>query len=185
MVGYGRSGTVLANGTGYNTGVAAGTRRAGGNGIDGLDVLDVNNGVVGGGPVMFSYLKGAGEAVLASGDSGGGWFEGGTLVGISSFVFNDTGWSYKDGSGTHNGQGAPDYGFPRGTDLNYDTNGDGIADATLPAGTPYFGSGAINLTDPQIQTWLKSRGVQAVPEPASMAALGLGVIAILKRRKKA
>jgi hypothetical protein len=184
MVGYGGSGTVRNDGTGYDTGVAAGTRRAGDNTADDFGTIDVDSGVVGGGPVMISYLKGAGQAALGVGDSGGGWFENGKLVGISSFVFNDTDWSYKDNGGTHTGRGAPNYGFPRTTDIHYDSDGDGVLDKTLLAGTPYFGSGAISLTDPQIQTWLVSQGVTPVPEPGTLVFLSLGSVALLRRRRQ-
>ncbi len=156
MVGFGGAGVVKNDGAGYSL-MGGGARRAGTNLVS--DRKTWKNR----GPVLTSMLNGAGESVLAGGDSGGGWFVDGELVGISSFVFSnnnrksDFGWSKK----------------------------------------AYFGSGAVNLTNSKVRKWvlsqtpmsrgfiLPSAAPQAVPEPGTWAALGLGVAAFLRRRKAA
>lgn len=184
MVGYGQSGGVNGAGTGYDINVASGSRRKGDNTADVFGVIDVDNATgvngTGGGPVVGSYLKAAGGAALGDKDSGGGWFKNGNLVGISSFIFNDT--TFRAPNGTLQ-NGAPNYGFPRTTPTTFgpDINGNTY---TLPANTPYFGSGAIDLTDPQLQAFFVSQGITPVPEPAPVAALGLGALAFLRRRRK-
>jgi hypothetical protein len=173
MVGFGKSGFV--SGTNYSVSIPAGTRRKGDNTADVFGVIDVDNATgnsgAGGGPVIGSYLKVAGDAVLGSMDSGGGWFSGGNLVGISSFTFNES------QSGTETSPTYGDYGF-----ASKNTNGYTAQDGsyTLLPGQAYFGSGAIDLTDPQIHDFV----VQSVPEPAPMAALGLGLLAVLRKRRK-
>ncbi len=77
------------------------------------------------GPSLISWLTVNGEAAAVAGDSGGGCFVGDKLVGVISYAFNNTG-----------GQ-LPNYGF-----------------AVLNNGVPYHGSGAIDLTDPQVRLWL-------------------------------
>lgn len=172
MVGFGKSGFVSGNG--YSVSVAAGTRRKGDNTADGFGVIDVNNATggaaVGGGPVMVSYLKVAGDAALGSGDSGGGWFSNGSLVGISSFTFNDT------QSGTETSPTYASYGFASQNTHGYTAQNGSY---TIPAGAAYFGSGAIDLTDPQIHNFV----VQSVPEPGPIAALGFGTLLMVRRRR--
>ncbi len=168
MVGFGKSGFV--SGDGYSMSIAAGTRRKGDNTIDGFGVVDTGTSFVTGGPAMVSYLKAPGEAALGSLDSGGGWFSNGKLVGTSVFTFNDT------QSGTETEPKYLSYGFPSRNTDGY-TSQDGSY--TIPPNTAYFGSGAIDLTNPQIHDFV----VQSVPEPAPMAALGLGVLAMLRKRR--
>ena len=201
MVGYGSSGgvdtaggtnpagTPFAAQTGYALNVGAGTRRAGDNTTDVFGVINVGNSVginaTGGGPVVESYVFSAGDAALAERDSGGGWFANGALVGISSFIFNNTqnnrvdkakyanyGFASRNTSGFNSITDSPNYTGPA---------------YSFGANEAYFGSGAINLTDPQILGWLSANGVavQAVPEPAPFAALGLGALALLRRRRRA
>lgn len=169
MVGFGRSGVV--SGSGYNMNVDAGVRRKGDNTADEFGVIDAEdgNGFIGG-PMMVSYLKQAGDAALGGSDSGGGWFSGGKLVGISSFIFNLT------QSGTETAPKYFGYGFASQNTTGY-TAQDGSY--TLAPGTPYFGSGAIDLTDPQIHAFV----TQAVPEPGTYLALGLGLVPFLKKRR--
>ena len=156
MVGFGDSGVVNAPGTGYAvSGATEGTRRVGTN------VLSSKEATKGQGPTMRVLLKSAGDGVLGVGDSGGGWFAGGKLVGISDFTFKTN-------------AALPDYGFDR---------------------KGYFGSGAIDLTNPTLQKWLKSGmgasralptggNVNPVPEPGTWAALALGAAAVLRHREK-
>lgn len=145
MVGYGGTGSVNAAGTGYDVVSGGGIRRASTNFLHAKGL--VNNF----GPSLISYLNVNGDAVLAGGDSGGGFFINNQLVGVNAFIFSQN-------------TSLPNYGF-----------------ASLNGGTAYFGSGAINLTEQSIQTWVRAN---IVPEPASMAALGLGFVALLRRRRK-
>lgn len=144
IVGYGDTGALNAAGNGYDVFSGGGIRRAGTN------LLHQRALVTNFGPSLLSFLNVNGDAVLAAGDSGGGFFYNGRLVGVNSFIF------------TLN-QSLPNYGF-----------------ASLNGGTAYFGSGAIDLTDPGLQSWVLAN---AVPEPATMAALGLGLAALLRRRR--
>lgn len=137
-----------------------GSVNAAGNGYDvfagggvrraGTNILHDRVFVTNYGPSMLSYLNANGDGVLAAGDSGGGFFVGNRLVGVNSFIF------------TLN-QSLPNYGF-----------------ASLNGGTAYFGSGAIDLTDPGLRDWVLTN---AVPEPATFAALGLGLAALIRRRR--
>lgn len=178
MVGYGGSGVVNAAGNGYDITVGAGTRRAGGGLLDGTQLVG------GEGFSLLSYLRGPGGAALVGGDSGGGWFDSsGKLIGINVFYFNDTDLGPTPPGDTAPPPMLPNYGFPNanpgwsfhnsqpGWDWNID----------IAPGTPYFGSGAIDVTNATIQSWIRTN---AVPEPASMLALGIGVAAVLRRRRK-
>lgn len=89
------------------------------------------------GPTILSYIAVNGDGVCAVGDSGGGFFAGDRLVGVVSFVFSAE-------------EALPDYGF-----------------ASLNGGVPYFGSGAINLTDPAVRTWVRAN---MVPSPNNCPA---------------
>lgn len=87
--------------------------------------IDVEWYFPGWGPSLLSYLKANGDAAAVSGDSGGAYFIADKLVGVLSYAFNSS-------NGT-----LPDYGF-----------------ASLNNGVPYHGTGAINLTDPQVRRWI-------------------------------
>lgn len=144
MVGFGQTGVENATGTGYAITGGAGTRRKGDNALHGKQfVTDF-------GPSLLSFLEFSGEAAVANGDSGGGFFMGGELVGVNSFIFTTN-------------ENLPAYGF-----------------ASVNGGTPYFGSGAIDLTDPGVRAWVN----QAVPEPATMLAFGVGLAALARRRRR-
>lgn len=165
MVGFGGSGVVNATNTGYNQTIGAGTRRAGQNTLDDFQFV----GTIGNSHL--SYIASAGDAVLVSGDSGGGWFNSsGQLIGINSFIFNLT-------SGyTGAPPPLPDFGFAS-ANPGWSFPAGGV---NIPAGTAYFGSGAIDVTASNIRTWITTN---AVPEPTSMLAIGLGLAALARRRK--
>ena len=158
LVGYGATGVVADDGKGYVLTGRAG-RTAGTNTVSAKGTL---KGV---GPALRAMVRQAGDAALAVGDSGGGWFVDGALVGISDFTFSTK-------------ANKAQYGFAK---------------------KAYFGSGAIDLTHKTIRRWLDGEiagdatasalvrvsGVQAVPEPGTYAALGLGAALFLRRRRAA
>lgn len=169
MVGYGATGVVNSVNTGYNVGGSVGERHAGDN-----KVSDFKS-VKGYGPTLRSMLTKAGDAALGGCDSGGGWFAKGKLVGISSFTFLTA--------------NKPEYGWGK---------------------SAYFGSSAIDLTNSKVNKWVKSQladassrsafgpellspspemasdivRVQSTPEPGSLLALGVGLLAFLRRRRR-
>lgn len=77
------------------------------------------------GPALISMLVGNPDAAGVNGDSGGACMADGKLVGVVSYAFNTTGGRL------------PNYGF-----------------AVLNDGVPYHGSGAIDLTVPEIRQWV-------------------------------
>lgn len=77
------------------------------------------------GPALVSMLIDNPNAAAVAGDSGGACFANGKLVGVISYAFNETGGRL------------PNYGF-----------------AILNGGVPYHGSGAIDLTAPEIRRWV-------------------------------
>lgn len=76
-------------------------------------------------PAIVSMLDDNPDAAAVNGDSGGGVFANGRLVGVISYSFNLKGGAL------------PNYGF-----------------AVLNGGNPYHGSGAIDLTIPEIRAWV-------------------------------
>lgn len=102
------------------------------------------------GPYLGTWLIENGDAIGAGGDSGGAMFIGDRLVGVTSFVFSTD-------------QSLPNYGF-----------------ASLNGGVPYMGTGAIDLTAPEIQSWIQAN---AVPEPATVLVLA-GMVGLVCRRRK-
>ena len=77
------------------------------------------------GPALVSMLADQPNSASVNGDSGGAVFSNGRLVGVISYAFNETGGS------------RPNYGF-----------------AANNGGVPYHGSGAIDLTVPEIRQWV-------------------------------
>ena len=156
MVGYGSAGLVRDDGKGY-------TLTGRGGVTSGVNKISEKSTMKNVGPTLRAMLKRAGDAALTVGDSGGGWFVDGKLVGISAFI--ETKSSKKTA-----------YGF---------------------SNKPYFGSGAIDLTNGTLRKWLageiagdasgtfsRAAGVQAVPEPGSFAVLGLSALLVLRRRRR-
>jgi len=190
MVGYGATGVVNAAGTGYSITGGNGTRRAGTNTIDTKTTYDP-------GPSLISMLEKSGESALAGGDSGGGWFVGGQLVGISAFTLSTS-------------TSKPDYGFASkayfgsgAIDLTNSVLQNWLAPIRLSTRTSRgifgdFAGPGLDL-DSDFGTDLDSGlgsdfdvdgdalggSPQAVPEPASMAALGLGAVVMLRRKRSA
>jgi len=95
-----------------------------------------------------------GEGGIFAGDSGGGWFN--TLGGVDYLVATNS---------------AIDDALPGGTLTDYFQRGYGT-----------------RLNDPLNVSWITSfvpnAFVTPVPEPASMAALGLGALALVRRRRR-
>ncbi|HRF60546.1 MAG TPA: trypsin-like serine protease [Fimbriimonadaceae bacterium] len=144
IVGWGHTGVVNAQGNGYDHQTSLGVRRAGRNKLHFKSVLQ------GYGPYLGTWLVENGDAIGAGGDSGGAFFIGNRLVGVTSFV-GSTNWSL------------PNYGF-----------------ASQNGGVPYMLTGAIDLTVPEIRTWIQAH---VVPEPTSGLIL-TGLTAMVLRRRK-
>lgn len=175
MVGFGLTGVVAASGDRYTGLTGQGKRRAGDNTVDGT--FDTSLGTA-----HIAYLHRIGQSVLAGGDSGGGWFDAsGNLIGVNSFIFNDTDWA--GGTPTPPDK-LPDFGFASANANGWKWSGNYQGqhfDINIAAGDPYFGSGAIDVTNSSVRQWAMTNG--AVPEPATMAVLGLGALALARRRK--
>lgn len=127
MVGLGRTGVVNSQGTGYDIHWWSGGTRLAAPGT-----VDLHWFFEGWGPSLISWLEVNGDGAGVSGDSGGGYFIDGQLVGVISYVFNNTGGVL------------PNYGF-----------------ASLNDGVPYMGTGAIDLTDPDVRAWVLDKMVPA------------------------
>ncbi len=133
MVGLGRTGIVNSEGTGYDIYWSSGGTRLAAPGD-----VDLKWFFPGFGPSLISWLEVNGDGAVVSGDSGGGYFIDGKLVGVVSYAFNNTGGVL------------PDYGF-----------------ASLNGGVPYMGTGAIDLTDPEVRAWVLDNVVPEIEECAA------------------
>ncbi|MCG3128444.1 MAG: hypothetical protein CHACPFDD_03332 [Phycisphaerae bacterium] len=103
---------------------------SGGKRIAAPNALHEKWNVPGVGPSLISWLNVNGDAAAVAGDSGGAFFIDDKLVGVLAFAFNNSGGRL------------PDYGF-----------------ASQNGGVPYHGSGAIDLTDPEIRQWVLENSV--------------------------
>lgn len=118
--------------------------------IAGTNTIEEKWEMTGLGPSLVAYLGANGEGVGASSDSGGAFFVGDRLVGVIAYVFNASG-------GTK-----PDYGF-----------------ASINGGVPYFGTGAIDLTNPGVRSWVLDN---IVPAPGAAMVVLVGVVGAVRRR---
>jgi PEP-CTERM motif len=147
MVGFGGSGVLNAAMSGYDITIGAGTRRKA-NAIYEFTEYVSEPGFLAGFSLI-SPLRQNGQGALVGGDSGGGWFKNGRLVGTNSFI---------------------------------GTWGNGNNFLFSNSQTDFFASGAISLSDHA--DFLRSNNVVVVPEPATFAVLGLGLAALIRRRRK-
>ena len=85
----------------------------------------------GAGPLLVGMVTRAGIASVGTGDSGGGWFVDGKLVGIITIAINTA----------RKADGSPRLPY-RGT-------------PKLNDGKPYAGTGAVDITDPAIAAWIR------------------------------
>jgi hypothetical protein len=156
MVGFGDTGTLRPDGTGYNSQAGFGTRRKGNQVVSFRDTVNLGGNITDSVSLLYdldgngvdTFQDGgpiAGEAGLNFGDSGGGWFRdvSGTkfIVAVNSFIF--------DGNGNNN---FLDFGD---------------------------GGGAVDLNN--YREWVT---LNTVPEPATMVAMAAGIAAVLCRRRR-
>jgi hypothetical protein len=159
MVGYGQTGVVNSVANGYEITGGAAVRRAGQNTITSKSTTDR-------GPSLLSMLDTAGEAALASGDSGGGWFVKGKLVGISAFTYN------KDAR-------KATYGFSK--KAYFGSGAIDLTNSTLQAWLKGLSKRGLSMSGGVANDYVH---IQSVPEPASMIGLCLGGVLITRLRKR-
>ncbi len=147
MVGYGLSGVLNGNGDGYDVNISGGVRRKGNAQYEFTDYIDEPGFLAG--SSLIAPLRQNGQAALAGGDSGGGWFRNGKLVGTNSFIGTYGNWV--------------DFKFSN-------SNSD------------FFVSGAISMAG-NVQ-FLRDNNVAFVPEPATFAVIGVGLLVLVRRRRK-
>jgi len=159
MVGFGETGVVNSVASGYAIDAPDSVRRAGQNTITSKSTTDR-------GPSLIAMLDKAGKAALASGDSGGGWFVGGKLVGISAFTYT------KDPK-------KPTYGFAKNAYF-----GSGAIDLTNSALQAWLKGYAGRFLSALDTSPLDQGHTQAVPEPTSLACLFSGGILLTCGRRR-
>lgn len=197
-----------AGGVGYLSGTYNGGTNGGQASLTPVSGLAATTGIsaillnLGGTLYAGSYQNGAGDVVALSGGGAGTSIFGGNATGLSGvaptdFVFTDANTLYMaTGAGLYRatrtgGAGA----FDTATKVGSIT---GLFDLAWD-GTTLFGTTAqirnnallsINPADGSFVTLATSgnnnafRGVEVVPEPATLAALGLGTAALLRRRRR-
>ena len=149
MVGFGGSGVLNGFATGYDITIGAGTRRKADAIYEFTEyVFDAPSNYLAGNSLI-APLRHNGQGALVGGDSGGGWFRNGRLVGTNAFI---------------------------------GTWGNGANFFFSNSNTDFFASGAISLSDNA--AFLRDHGAAVVPEPASFAVVGLGVLALIRRKRK-
>lgn len=159
MVGFGQTGVVNTVASGYSITGGSAVRRAGQNTISSKGATDW-------GPSLLSTLDSAGEAALALGDSGGGWFVRGKLVGISAFTYN------KDPKKATYGFSKKAYFGSGAVDLTH---------ASIQAWLKGY-SGKLQQGNDEAAEYLGR--MQAVPEPSCLAWVGLGSVLLARNGKR-
>jgi hypothetical protein len=96
MVGFGGSGVLNTAGSGYDITIGAGTRRKANAVYEFTDyIYDPGSNYLAG-YSLIAPLRQNGQGALVGGDSGGGWFKNGRLVGTNAFIGtygnNPPGW---------------------------------------------------------------------------------------------
>lgn len=153
MVGYGQTGVVNSAASGYAITNGLDERRAGQNTISSKTTTSS-------GPSLIAMLDKAGRAALAGGDSGGGWFVNGKLVGISAFTYT------KDVR-------KPSYGFAKKAYF-----GSGAIDLTNSTISKWLQANTSRGMP------IESVHTRAVPEPGSLLGLSLGAVCLARSRKR-
>lgn len=149
MVGFGGSGNLNGMGTGYDITIGAGTRRKANAIYEFTEyVYDAPSNYLAG-YSLIAPLRQNGQGALVGGDSGGGWFRNGRLVGTNAFI---------------------------------GTWGNGANFFFSNSNTDFFASGAISLSDNA--AFLRNNGATLVPEPGSVAVIGLGLAMLVRRRRR-
>jgi hypothetical protein len=159
MVGFGQTGVVNAPANGYAIIGDADVRRAGQNIISTKTTTDR-------GPSLIAMLDTAGEAALATGDSGGGWFVKGKLVGISAFSYT------KDAK-------KASYGFAK--KAYFGSGAIDLTNSTVQAWLRGLSGRGLSAFD---RTPIDVGHTQAVPEPASIVGLSVGGVLLARGRKR-
>lgn len=124
LAGYGGVGYLNSSHTGYDIRFGNHGRHSAG------AVLDHKWNIDGIGPSNIMMLWDHPQAAGVGGDSGGGCFANGRLVGVIAFAFN---LGYPE---------LPNYGF-----------------AILNGGAAYHGTGAIDLTHPEVRAWVRANAI--------------------------
>jgi hypothetical protein len=165
IVGFGGGGTLRPDGTGFNQDLPGGTRRKG---VNVASVVTTENlPWLGNAPVQVIEFDIDGNGIDTFGD-GGPILNGNTNLEATYAGGDSGGGAFLNISGVWRLVGTNDFIF----DANNPPNGNNWDFGD--------GGGAIHLG--AYQNWIEST-IHPVPEPASLAALGIGALALLRRRR--